>query len=240
MSTCPEKDLHSIYLDGEMPESVLKVYETHIIGCEKCKKILNSLKKVKEILVQEKESIQFTPKELDDSFLRLQAKLSYTKHKKFMEKRRSFKMRYFVSGAAAAAFAFLFIPFIANRTVSESRETFKAIARTKLISPASAVMATLNIDETLCSDNLKNAFKDTDSMQNVNSKQLSHISPLANLSVISSKISHSSSVKNFARYDIFAPAYDYTDSVPSFEKYNNTTSSFAVPVAYTTYSGFSN
>ena len=30
MSGCPEKDLHSIYIDGEMPEKYAKEYEAHI------------------------------------------------------------------------------------------------------------------------------------------------------------------------------------------------------------------
>ena len=46
MSTCPEKDLHSIYLDGELPEEFLKEYENHVAGCEKCKAELEKLRKV--------------------------------------------------------------------------------------------------------------------------------------------------------------------------------------------------
>ena len=33
MSTCPEKDIHSIYVDGELPENYIKQYESHLSSC---------------------------------------------------------------------------------------------------------------------------------------------------------------------------------------------------------------
>ena len=44
MSFCPSKDIHSVYLDGELPENYKAEYELHISHCEKCRKELEQLK----------------------------------------------------------------------------------------------------------------------------------------------------------------------------------------------------
>ena len=36
MSTCPEKELISVYIDGEMPEKFVKDYEQHLFNCSDC------------------------------------------------------------------------------------------------------------------------------------------------------------------------------------------------------------
>ena len=43
MSFCPSKDIHSVYLDGELPENYKAEYELHISHCEKCRKELEQL-----------------------------------------------------------------------------------------------------------------------------------------------------------------------------------------------------
>ena len=40
MSTCPENDIHSLYLDNELPLSYREEYEAHIKSCPKCAKKL--------------------------------------------------------------------------------------------------------------------------------------------------------------------------------------------------------
>ena len=34
MSTCPTKEIHSLYLDNELPQNHKEEYEAHIAGCE--------------------------------------------------------------------------------------------------------------------------------------------------------------------------------------------------------------
>ena len=46
MSFCPSKDIHSVYLDGELPENYKAEYELHVSHCEKCRKELEQLKAV--------------------------------------------------------------------------------------------------------------------------------------------------------------------------------------------------
>ena len=77
MSTCPEKDLHSIYLDGELPEEFLKEYETHVAGCEKCQAELEKLKKVSVPFREDALSVKLDQTYLDQSFARLQTKMRF-------------------------------------------------------------------------------------------------------------------------------------------------------------------
>ena len=48
MSTCPENDIHSIYLDGELPEIYKAEYEAHLNNCIKCRTKLEQMKKIHE------------------------------------------------------------------------------------------------------------------------------------------------------------------------------------------------
>ena len=37
MSTCPDYDMHSVYLDGELPQKYALDYETHLTSCQRCR-----------------------------------------------------------------------------------------------------------------------------------------------------------------------------------------------------------
>ena len=82
MSTCPENDIHSVYLDGELPEEFLQEYEAHVASCPECSKKLEALTRLKGFVHEDSASIVFSQKNLDDSFARLQAKMSYNNFKK--------------------------------------------------------------------------------------------------------------------------------------------------------------
>ena len=42
MFTCPTNEIHSLYLDNELPQNYVAEYEAHIVSCEKCKAALLS------------------------------------------------------------------------------------------------------------------------------------------------------------------------------------------------------
>ena len=50
MYSCPTDDIHSIYLDKELPFEYQKLYEEHIRGCPECSRKLERMKKIKEFL----------------------------------------------------------------------------------------------------------------------------------------------------------------------------------------------
>ena len=60
MFTCPDVDIHSVYIDGELPESFVRQYEEHVASCPECKKIQESLLRMKKLLKAEKPDIVLT------------------------------------------------------------------------------------------------------------------------------------------------------------------------------------
>ena len=82
MSICPEIDIHSVYLDGELPAAYVKDYEAHLESCPECRKHLKSLKLLRAVFNADKKSMEMSQKDLDDSFERLQARLSFSRHTK--------------------------------------------------------------------------------------------------------------------------------------------------------------
>ncbi|MBR6152803.1 MAG: zf-HC2 domain-containing protein [Treponema sp.] len=109
MSTCPEKDIHSIYLDNELPAAYVAEYEAHIAACPECKAKLEKLRMMHKVFSQDSKSMELSQRDLDDSFNRLQARLSYSRHTKD-ERVLTFtpkKAVYALAGAAAALAVFV-------------------------------------------------------------------------------------------------------------------------------------
>lgn len=142
MSTCPNKDIHSIYLDNELPANFLPEYEEHIKTCEACQKQLQSLRNVRNLFQKGDSSVinfASTDKEKDDGYARLQARLSYSKitgktsaprHRKYTS-----YLGYMATGVAAALVVALVMP---TRTSAGSKSNqadashFQPIAKTSL------------------------------------------------------------------------------------------------------------
>lgn len=121
MSTSPEKDLHSVYIDGEMPENFVSRYEDEISRDENAKAELEKMRSLHNLFQEDAKSKSVDKIFADQSFERLKTKMNYSKTLKFAEKKPSFITpiaKYTASFAAAAAvFAFVFIP-VYNRDIS--------------------------------------------------------------------------------------------------------------------------
>lgn len=74
MFTCPDKEIHSVYLDGELPPSLVSIYEAHVASCEKCKAQLESLRKVHEALETDARSITLDRAHIEQGWERLMAR----------------------------------------------------------------------------------------------------------------------------------------------------------------------
>ena len=79
MSTCPSNDIHSVYLDNELPETYVGTYEAHIKSCPKCAAKLASLRAVSTVFRSDAGGMTLDKASLDKSWERLQARLSYSK-----------------------------------------------------------------------------------------------------------------------------------------------------------------
>lgn len=113
MSLCPTKDIHSVYLDNEMPLSYIKDYEAHVQNCPKCSAELNRMKSLRAML--KNDSLEdLTEDELDESFARLQMKMRFSKNTKttvYTERRTlSTTFKYAIPAMAAAAVFALVLP----------------------------------------------------------------------------------------------------------------------------------
>ena len=111
MSFCPSKDIHSVYLDGELPENYKAEYELHISHCEKCRKELEQLKALRSLFKADSDSLNLDQHFMDESFQRLQIKMAYSRNVGKVPQKSPFKViSYVASGVAAAAVLALIIP----------------------------------------------------------------------------------------------------------------------------------
>lgn len=147
MSTSLNKDLHSVYIDGEMPESFLSQYESIVQADPKEKARLEKMQRLHSFLQEDSELMTKkitspSPENsgeafIEESFERLQTKMRYAKNvslangfssdKKsfvtpFVKYASSFAAAVAVFAAAAAVFALVFIPVHYN-SLSQAKET---------------------------------------------------------------------------------------------------------------------
>ena len=140
MSTSLEKDLHSVYIDGEMPESFLSQYESIVSSNEKEKAALEKMQGLHSLLQEDSKAMTKritapSPENPDSSFIdasfeRLQTKMRYAKNVSFANGQTG-ESKTFVTpfvkyassfAAAAAVFAVVFIP-LHNKSISQAKET---------------------------------------------------------------------------------------------------------------------
>ena len=136
MSFCPSKDIHSVYLDGELPENYKAEYELHISHCEKCRKELEQLKALRGLFKADSDSIKLDDKFMDESFQRLQIKMAYSRNIGKVPEKSPFKViSYVASGVAAAAVLALVLPLgLKSNKASTEASTVSAVPLIKTVS----------------------------------------------------------------------------------------------------------
>ncbi len=165
MSTCPENDIHSIYLDGELPQSYAKQYEAHLLTCENCRKKLENLKSLQKIFAEDCKNITISQDAMEQSFERLKTRLSYSRVTKNVKGRifefspekakKTFStLRYGAVAAVAAAVVAVIIPVRMGKANSSSTH-FTPVARTTIQSP---VNSNIQVDESVESRVLTSLF----------------------------------------------------------------------------------
>ena len=131
MSTCPDKDLYSAYIDGELEPPWKEKIEEHLSSCEKCRSVVDSYRKISLKL----SAVSSSELDLDGSFLKLYAKRQDCL--KRMEDNKNKPTSWFYKSnkipvpalAAAALFLFVLTPIIVLHTQ-------------KTLAPSGAVAAT--------------------------------------------------------------------------------------------------
>lgn len=117
MSTCPAKDIHCLYADNELQEPFKTEFEMHTASCGHCQKILSEYRSLRAKM-RDSSDISFLSNisderlQLDESYKRLKARLSY---KKVVLPEKRFNTVYTFIPAAAAAAIFILTAVFALR-----------------------------------------------------------------------------------------------------------------------------
>lgn len=133
MSTCPENDIHSIYLDNELPENFIAEYEAHINSCPKCRAKLEAMRKTHDLFRNDSKSIELDADFMEKSFDRLTSRMRFTKvvSEASQEKTLMFPVKKYLPAAAAAALVFA-IMLPVNSKARQNTEN-AAVAQLKTI-----------------------------------------------------------------------------------------------------------
>lgn len=154
MFTCPENDIHSIYLDNELPENFKADYEAHLESCPKCKARLEALRKTHAAFQQDSKQLELSREFLDASFERLQSRMRYSKTTSAAADTKKVTMfpqiKKYIPVAAAAAAVFALVLPVGLRTAASPEN----IASVQTMKRASAFSLDQNRILTEVSDNV--------------------------------------------------------------------------------------
>ena len=106
MSTYLENDLHSVYVDNELPPAYHKTYESLVASDERHAAALHKMQSLRDDFQQDSKTLDVDDAFLEASFARLQTKLRYHKHAVAPQDERPVVhqfTRWGISFAAAAA-----------------------------------------------------------------------------------------------------------------------------------------
>ncbi|MCQ2583908.1 MAG: zf-HC2 domain-containing protein [Treponema sp.] len=203
MSFCPTKDIHSIYLDNEMPEIYRAEYESHLKECPKCQKELEKLRVMHELFADDSKLITPADDFLDKSFEKLQIKMKYAKNVNSVEETSAKKFKYFIPSVAAAAVVALAVALPLRTTTAKvaSDEAVPAIA-----SIATPSMAPVN----------NVSFGGGNSVVlsgNIHESVMSPARNSGNGSRRSSRKAASRESDMITNYDVFRPAFTNEDTI---------------------------
>lgn len=137
MSFCLSKDIHSIYLDKELPENYKLEYEEHVKNCPECQKELNKLKLIHDALKSDSDSIKLDDDFLEKSYERLQIKMAYRNNVTKARRTSNVNIKYGLTAVAAAALFALVIPVTLNSNKKNSVTTQPALASVSSVSQIS-------------------------------------------------------------------------------------------------------
>lgn len=145
MSFCPSDDIHSVYLDGELPENFKLEYESHLQSCPECQKKLAQLKKVHQFFEMDSNALNVDEHYLEQSFDRLMVKMNYDKH---VSPKNAVSHHYWnfglISVGAAAVLALaLIIPIRVNET---SKSVAKIVQQKQQVAAISAPTFSNNVE----------------------------------------------------------------------------------------------
>ena len=79
MSTCPNMELHSAFLDGEIANPWYDEIKTHVEACPDCKAHVERLQSIRDAFAADSAALNLDKTELDASYELLKSRLRYKK-----------------------------------------------------------------------------------------------------------------------------------------------------------------
>ena len=234
MFTCPEKDIHSIYVDGELPDEYRIKYESHVKSCAKCQTELDKIKKIHSLLHKDSDSLLWNENHLDSSYARLQSRLSFRKVTAFAQedKPRFNIVKFAVPAAAAAAVFALVIPLRIHNKASEVQpaEEITPIVAKASVSEQPIADSSILVNGNLSSESLEKMAEHNDlKQQKAPSETISSYND-----ILTSTVHYLGSASNVANRQIMRvrKALASIDVLqPEFEDSQNAQISITIPTA---------
>jgi len=127
MSTCPNMELHSAFVDGEIANPWYDEIKTHVESCPDCKAHVERIQSIRDVFAADSAALNLDKNELDASYERLKSRLRYKKVAARTSGAYTDFARKFVPYAAAAAFLAAVIMPAANIR-SQVKQHFNDIA----------------------------------------------------------------------------------------------------------------
>ncbi len=125
------RDLHSVYIDGEMPKDFIAEYEDIISKDKNEAAELEKMQKIHGLFQKDAADIEVSDKFVEESFARLQMKMKFKENTKKAESKSFVKVMKIPASfaAAAAVFALIFTPaFLKSSSKVEKEVTAIAVA----------------------------------------------------------------------------------------------------------------
>ena len=140
MFHCPENDIHSIYLDGELPQNFVKDYEAHLASCDKCRAKLEKLKKIHAAFAADSKSLDVDQAVKAQSFERLQSRMRFSKVVKASEPNKNIvRLGQFVPLAAAAAAVFALVLPVRMKAGQNRQNLDESVLAVSAVKPNKAI-----------------------------------------------------------------------------------------------------
>jgi len=177
MYSCPTDDIHSIYLDNELPSEYVKEYESHLESCEKCRAKLESFRRIKNTFNKDSAEIKLSQDFMDSSFERLQTRMRYSKNAvKIHEFPVSEKtVRWALSAAAAVIIAAVLPVSISNAVKAGSDNNANIASITPVTRPQNEPIARQNV---VINGNLNSSLVQTVGTRNISNSALTNLDVL--------------------------------------------------------------
>jgi hypothetical protein len=151
MSTCPNSDGYSVYLDGEIPKQYEAQYRQHLEDCLACKKNYENMQSMTRILHEDAEAIQLTEAELNESFIKLQRLVQFQENTKYTKRNDGMRtLKHALPAIAAALIIGIFIPLKFKQTESDAfTPTLHTINPTARLITTKGIIAEGSLSEAL-------------------------------------------------------------------------------------------